>query len=152
MNPSTLKAKIQQDMSEALRSKNAERLGTMRLLWAAIRQREIDDRIELDDIEVLAVIDKMIKQRKDSIEQFRAGNRLELAEREEAEIKILQSYLPQPLSEEEIKSLIKDAIEETNASSVRDMGKVMAILKPKIQGKCDVSKVNAQIREALTVP
>jgi uncharacterized protein len=149
MSVSTLKNKIQKDMAEALRAKDTKLLSAIRLLWAAIRQREIDERIELDDGGVLAVIDKMIKQRCDSIEQYRAGNRLDLVATEDAEIKVLQTYLPPPMDDNEIDALIKSAISESAAGSVKDIGKVMAIIKPKVQGRADIGKVSAKVKSLL---
>ncbi len=145
----TLKARITEDMKAAMRSGEKDRLGLIRMLQAGIKQREVDERIELDDTQVLAVIDKMVKQRKDSVEQFRAGGREDLATREEAELAWLAGYLPAQLSEAEVDALIKDAIAATGAASMKDMGKVMGAVKPRAQGRCDMGALSARIKAAL---
>ncbi len=141
-----LKTRISDDMKSAMKSGDKRKLGTIRLLLAAIKQREVDERIELDDEQVLAVLDKMVKQRRDSLDQYEKAGREDLAEQERFEIDILQEYLPEALSEEEISSLIKQAIADTNAESMRDMGKVMGQLKPKLQGRADIGAVSAMVK------
>jgi len=145
----SLKARITEDMKNAMRSGEKDRLGLIRMLQAGIKQREVDERIQLDDAQVLSVIDKMIKQRKDSVEQFRAGGREDLVAKESAEIAWLTGYLPAQLSDNELDALIKDAIAATGAASMKDMGKVMGILKPKAQGRTDMGALSARIKTAL---
>ena len=140
---------IQEDMKGAMRDKAVSKLGTIRLLIAAVRQREIDERITLDDTQILAVIDKMVKQRNESIKQYQQGNRQNLVDKEAAEIIILKNYLPQALTEDEITSLIKEALVETNVSLIKDMAKAMAYIKPKAQGKCDMGKVSLIVKSML---
>jgi uncharacterized protein len=147
----SLKARITEDMKNAMRSGEKDRLGLIRMLQAGIKQREVDERIQLDDAQVLSVIDKMIKQRKDSVEQFRAGGREDLVAKESAEIVWLTDYLPAQLSDAELDALIKDAIAATGAASMKDMGKVMGILKPKAQGRTDMGALSARIKAALGV-
>ncbi len=144
-----LKQRIQEDMKGAMKGGDKRRLGTIRLVMAAIKQREVDERIELDDEQVLAVLDKMVKQRRDSIEQYEKAGRDELAEQEKFEIGVLQEYLPEALSEEEITDLIKQAMADTGAESMRDMGKVMGQLKPQLQGRADVGAVSAKVKQLL---
>jgi uncharacterized protein YqeY len=144
-----LKQKIQDDMKAAMKGGDKRRLGVIRLLMAAIKQREVDERIELDDTQILAVLDKMVKQRRDSISQYEAAGRTELAEQEAFEIEVLQDYLPQPLSEAEINALVAEAIASTGAGSMQDMGKVMGILKPKMQGRADMGAVSTLIKQQL---
>jgi len=136
-------------MKIAMKSGDKRKLGVIRLLLAAIKQREVDERIELDDEQVLAVLDKMVKQRRDSITQFEQAGRDELAEQEKFEIGILQEYLPEALSEDEISSLIKQAIADAGAESMRDMGKVMGQLKPNLQGRADMGAVSAMVKKLL---
>ncbi len=145
----SLKAQINEDMKSALRARDSARLSALRLLLAAIKQREIDERVELDDAGVLSVIDKLIKQRRDAISQYTAAARQELAEREQFEIDVLSAYLPQPLTASEINALVAQAIEATGAVSARDMGKVMNWLKPKVAGRADMAAVSAQVKAAL---
>ena len=145
----TLKDQLTADMKEAMRSKDKERLGTVRLILAAIKQREVDERIELDDAQVLAVLDKMVKQRRDSIKQYKDAGRDELAAVEEAEIAVIQAYLPAALSDEEIDTLIEEAISSSGASGMQDMGKVMGQLKPKLQGRADMGQVSGKIKARL---
>jgi hypothetical protein len=145
----TLKARITEDMKAAMKAHDAARLGTIRLLQAAIKQREVDERIELTDADVLAILDKMVKQRKDSIAQFEAGHRKDLADAERAEIAVLQAYLPQPLSTAEIDALIDEAIAATGAAGLPGMGKVMAVLKPKLAGRADLAAASAQVKARL---
>ncbi len=146
----TLKDQITADMKEAMRAKDKETLGTIRLIQAAIKQREVDERIELDDSQVLAVLDKMVKQRRDSIKQYLDAGRDELAAKEEAEINVIQKYLPAALSETELDALIEEAITSSGAQSMQDMGKVMGLLKPKVQGRADMGAVSARIKARLS--
>ena len=145
----TLKERITEDMKAAMRSKDAARLSTIRMLLAAAKQREVDERIVLSDADVLAIIDKMIKQRKDSITQFAAGGRTDLVAAERAEVAVLQGYLPQQLSDAEIDALIAAAIGKTGATGVSGMGKVMAELKPQVVGRADIGKVSSQVKAKL---
>ena len=144
-----LKERITDDMKAAMRSGEKERLGLIRMITSAIKQREVDERITLDDIQVLSVLEKMIKQRKESLVQFQAGNRQDLVAKEAAEITLLQGYLPSPLSDAEIDTLIDEAVSAAGASSIKDMGKVMAIIKSKAQGRADLGKVGAKIKAKL---
>jgi uncharacterized protein YqeY len=145
----TLKDRITDDMKTAMRAGDKERLGTIRMLQAAIKQREVDERITLDDAQVLAVIEKMVKQRKESIAQFEQGGRADLAAKEKAEIELLQAYLPAQLSDAEVDALIKGAIASTGAASIKDMGKVMAAVKAQAAGRADMGAVSARIKAAL---
>lgn len=145
----SLKVRINEDMKAALRARETERLSAIRLLVAAIKQREIDTRTELDDAGVVAVIDKLIKQRRDAVAQYIAAGRQDLAAKEKAEIEVLSAYLPQALSAAEIDELVRQAIAETGAAGARDMGKVMAWLKPRLAGRADMTAVSAQVRAAL---
>jgi uncharacterized protein YqeY len=146
---SPLKRQITEDMKAAMRAQEKERLATIRLILAAIKQREVDERIELSDTDVLAVLDKMLKQRRESITQFEQAGRNDLAAREQAEMSIIQHYLPVALSEAEIDKLIADAIAAAGAAGVKDMGKVMGILKPQLQGRADMAAVSARIKQRL---
>jgi uncharacterized protein YqeY len=146
---STLKGRITDDMKAAMRSGEKERLGVIRMITAAIKQREVDERITLDDAQVLSVLEKMVKQRKESVVQFEAGNRPDLVEKENAEITLLQSYLPAQLSDAEIDALIADTIAATGATSIKDMGKVMGLIKGKAQGRADMAVVGAKIKSKL---
>ena len=132
-----------------MRSGEKERLGVIRMITAAIKQREVDERISLDDTQVLSVLEKMLKQRKESVVQFQAGNRQDLVDKEAAEITLLQGYLPSQLSDPEIDALIKDAIAATGAASIKDMGKVMGLIKGKAQGRADMAAVGAKIKAKL---
>jgi uncharacterized protein len=145
----SLKDRITDDMKAAMRAGEKERLGVIRMITAAIKQREVDERITLDDAQVLSVLEKMIKQRKESLVQFQAGNRQDLVDKESAEIVLLQSYLPSQLSSAEVDALIAEAIASTGASSVKDMGKVMGIIKAKAQGRADMAQVGAKIKAKL---
>lgn len=145
----SLKARITEDMKTAMRSGEKDRLGLIRMLLAGIKQREVDERITLDDAQVLAVVDKMIKQRKDSVAQFEAGGRADLVAKETAEIGWLTGYLPAQLSDAEVEALIRDAIAATGASSMKDMGKVMGVLKAQAQGRTDMGALSARIKAAL---
>ncbi len=146
---STLTQRLSDDMKTAMRSKDVHRLGVIRLIRAAIKQREIDERIELDDSQVLAILDKMNKQRRDSIEQYTKGDRPDLAEIERAEIEVIKDYLPPALSETELEIMISDAIATSGASSAKDMGKVIGLLKGKLQGRADMGAVSGQIKAKL---
>lgn len=146
----SLKTRLQDDMKTAMRGKDKERLGIIRLIMAAIKQREVDERVELDDARILIVLDKMAKQRRESIEQFRQGHRDDLADREAFELRIIQDYLPAALSDEEIATLIDTAIRDSGAASVPDMGKVMGLLKPQLQGRADMAAVSARVKNRLT--
>jgi uncharacterized protein YqeY len=145
----SLKERITEDMKSAMRAAQKERLGTVRMLLAAIKQREVDERVSLDDAQVLAVINKMVKQRKESITQFEAGARADLVAKEQAEIALLQEYLPAQLSPAEIESLISAAIATTGAVSIKDMGKVMGALKSELAGRADMGAVSARIKQKL---
>jgi uncharacterized protein YqeY len=145
----TLKATITEDMKNAMRAHDAARLSTIRLLQAAIKQREVDERIELTDADVLSIIDKMVKQRNDSITAFEAGKRADLAAAERAEIAVLQAYLPRPLSAAEVDALIGEAIAATGATGLSGMGKVMAALRPRLAGRADLAAVSAQVKARL---
>ena len=144
-----LKERITEDMKSALRAADKERLATVRLALAAIKQREVDERITLDDAQVLAVIDKMVKQRREAIAQFESGGRSDLVAKETAEIGVLQAYLPAQLTPAEIDALIAEAIAATGAASVKDMGKVMGFVKPKAQGRADMGALSARIKQKL---
>ena len=145
----SLKERITEDMKTAMRARETERLGTIRMIQAAIKQREVDERITLDDAQILSVIEKMIKMRKESIAQFESGGRADLAAKEQQEIQLLQVYMPAQLSAEELDALVAAAIAETGASSIKDMGKVMAQLKQKAQGRADMGAVGAKIKAKL---
>lgn len=145
----SLKARLQDDMKTAMRGRDKERLGIIRLILAAIKQREVDERIELNDDQILIVLDKMSKQRRESISQFRQAGRDDLADRETFELDTIQGYLPAALSDEEIATLIDAAIRDSGAESVRDMGKVMGLLKPQLQGRADMAAVSARIKQRL---
>ena len=145
----SLKDQIQQDMKDAMRAKDKARLATIRLILAAIKQREVDERIELDDAQIIAVLDKMSKQRRESISQFEQAGRDDLIAQENAELEIIQPYLPEALSEDELTALIEAAMQATGASTIKDMGKVMGQLKPKIQGRADMGAVSALIKSRL---
>jgi uncharacterized protein len=145
----SLKGRITDDMKAAMRSGEKERLGVIRMITAAIKQREVDERIVLDDAQVLSVLEKMIKQRKESMTQFQAGNRQDLVDKEAAEIALVQAYMPAPMTDAEIDALIGEAIAATGASSIKEMGKVMAIMKAKAQGRADMAAVGAKIKAKL---
>jgi uncharacterized protein len=146
----SLKEKITEDMKSAMRAGEKERLGTIRMILAAIKQREVDERIQLDDTQVLAALEKMIKQRKEAIAQFESGGRADLVAKESAEIAVLQTYLPAQLSDAEVDALIAAAIASTGATTLKDMGKVMGVIKAQAQGKADMGKVSARIKQKLT--
>lgn len=150
MTSTTLKQTIQDDMKTAMKAHDARRLGVIRLLMAAIKQREVDERIVLDDAQILAVIDKMLKQRQDSVNQFQQAGRTDLVDQENFEIGVLQHYLPPALSDSEVDDLIKQAIASSGATSMKDMGAVMAQLKPQLQGRADMGKVSQRIKQLLS--
>ena len=145
----TLKEKLSEDMKAAMRAKQSEKLATIRLINAAIKQREVDERIELGDDQVLSVIEKMIKQRKDSITQFEAGGRQDLADKEKAEMVVLAAYMPAQMSDAEVQTEVAAAVAQSGASGPQDMGKVMAILKPKLAGRADMTAVSGLVKAAL---
>ena len=145
----SLKARITEDMKSAMRAGEKQKLATIRLLQAAIKQREVDERIQLDDAQVLSVLEKMVKQRRESITQFEAGGRADLVASEQAELVVLQGYLPEQLSEAELTALINSAIASTGAASIKDMGKVMGVLKAEAAGRADMAKVGALIKARL---
>ncbi|MBB3256963.1 hypothetical protein F4827_001765 [Paraburkholderia bannensis] len=146
----SLKDRINDDMKTAMRARETERLATIRLLLAAIKQREVDERITLDDAAITAVIDKMIKQRKDSISQFEAAARADLVEKEQAELAVLSTYMPEQLSDAEIAAEVQAAVAEVAAAGPQDMGKVMGVLKPKLAGRADMTAVSGLVKAALT--
>ncbi len=142
----SLKERIKDDMKASMKSGNKARLGVIRMIMAAIKQVEVDERVELEDDRVIVVLDKMLKQRRESIKQFRDASRNDLAEIEEAEVLVIQDFLPQPLTEAEIDVMVAKAIAESSATSIKDMGGVMAILKPQMQGRADMAVVSARIK------
>jgi hypothetical protein len=146
----SLKAQITEDMKAAMRAKESARLATIRLILADIKRKEVDEQIELDDAQTLAIVEKMIKQRKDSITQFEAGGRADLAEIEKGELAILSTYMPAGLSDEEIAAEVKAAVASTGAAGPQDMGKVMGVLKPKLAGRADMTVVSGLVKKALT--
>lgn len=146
----TLTQRITEDMKSSMRARDKERLTTIRLILAAIKQREVDERIELDDTQVLAVIDKMVKQRRDSITQFGDAGRDDLVKQEEFELGIIQEYMPAQLSEQELDALIDEAISSTGAESMKEMGKVMGYIKPKAQGRADMGALSGKIKARLS--
>ena len=145
----SLKARITEDMKTAMRAKDAARLGAIRLLQAAIKQREVDERIELNDAQVVEAIEKMLKQRRDSISQYEAAGRQDLADVEKFEVAVLQEYLPAALTETELNEILAKAIVDTAASGIKDMGKVMAAVRPQVLGRADMGKVSALIKARL---
>ena len=147
---SALKQRINDDVKTAMRSKDKERLGVLRLITAAFKQKEVDERIELDDTMVLAIMNKMSKQIRDSIQQFEQAGRDDLAQKEAFELGIIQEYLPAQLTEDEIKQIITESIEATGAESAKDMGKVMGVLKPRLQGRADMRKVSGLVKQQLS--
>jgi len=146
----SLKTQITEDMKTAMRARETARLGAIRLLLAALKQREVDERIELTDADVLAIIDKMLKQRRDSISQYKAANRQDLVDVEEFEVSVLQTYMPQQMNEAEIAAAVDQAISASGAAGVKDMGKVMAILKPQLAGRADLGKVSGLVKSQLS--
>jgi len=149
MADNTIKARLTEAMKEAMRARQKERLGAIRLIQADVKRIEVDERIEVDDERMLVVLDKMIKQRRDSISQYLNAARQELADREQAEIDVIQEFLPAQLSEAELEQLISDAIAASGADSMKDMGKVMAVLKPQVQGRADVGAVSQAVKKRL---
>lgn len=147
---SELKQQITTEMKAAMRAKDKERLGTIRMILAELKRIEVDERIELDDARVLATLDKMSKQRRDSISQYEAANRQDLADVERREMEVIKTFLPQPLNEEEISELIEQAISTSGAQSMQDMGKVMGVLKPQIQGRADVGETSKLVKQRLS--
>jgi len=145
----SLKERIQQDMKDAMRAADKPRLATIRLILAAIKQIEVDERKDLDDTGITIVLDRMVKQRRESISQFEKAGRTDLVDQEAAELAIIQTYLPEPLSEGELNALIDEAMAQTGASSIKDMGRVMALLKPELQGRADMGAVSAMIKARL---
>ena len=146
----TLREKIFDDMKTAMKARASEKLAAIRLLQAAVKQKEVDERVELTDELVLAIIEKMLKQRRDSIEQFTAGNRLDLVAKEEFEVGVLSAYMPQQLSDAEITIILDQVIADTGANSARDMGKVMNELRPKVAGRADMGKISAVVKARLS--
>ena len=146
----SLKHQITDDMKSAMRSKDSERLGAVRLILSAIKQKEVDERVELIDEDIVSIIEKMLKQRRDSIDAFNKADRKDLVQKEELEIKVLQDYMPQQLSEDEVEKVIFDAIESSGAQSMKDMGAVMGILKSKLAGKANMADVSKKIKIKLT--
>jgi len=144
-----LKQRLQEDMKSALKAGDKRRLGVIRLINAAIKQREVDERSELDDAQVLAVLDKMLKQRRDSIAHYDAAGRQDLADQERYEIEVCQNYMPAALSAEEVAAVIDDAVHTTGATSIKEMGQIMALIKPKIQGRADMAAVSALVKQRL---
>jgi uncharacterized protein YqeY len=144
-----LKEKITEDMKAAMRAKDSERLGTIRMLTAAMKQKEVDERVELDDVMVIAIVDKLVKQRKDSIDAFIKGNRQDLADKEAAEMKVLEAYLPQRMTADEVAAEVKAIVASLGASGPGDMGKVMGAVKAKLAGKADMGMVSTAVKAAL---
>ena len=151
MSQNDLKQRLSDETKNAMRAKDKARLGVLRLIQAAIKQREVDERITLDDTQVLAVLDKMLKQRRDSLTQYENAGRQDLADQESFEITLIQEFMPTALSEAEIASIVAEAISASGATSMQDMGKVMGIVKPKVQGRADMAMVSQQIKAALSV-
>ena len=147
---SSLKQRINDDIKSAMRSHEKKRLVTLRMITAAIKQKEVDERIELNDSQVLAIIDKLIRQHKDSIEQYESAGRTDLVDKEKAELAIVRNYLPQQLSEDEVRKLVQAAIASTAAESMKDMGKVMGLLKPELQGRTDMTLVSNMVKSLLS--
>jgi uncharacterized protein YqeY len=146
----SLKQKITEDMKTAMRAKDKPRLGVIRLIQAAIKQKEVDERIEVDDSQIIAILDKMLKQRRDSLAQYEKANRQDLVDQEAFEIEIIQTYMPQALTEAELTELIETAISETEAASIKDLGKLMAYLKSKVQGRTDMRALSANLKQRLS--
>src|SRR5450830_81518 len=148
-NPMSLKEQVTEDMKNAMRAKDSERLGTIRLLLAAAKQKEVDERVVLDDAAMVAIVDKLIKQRKDSVAAFTQANRMDLADKESAEIKVLQAYLPKRLSSEEVTAAVQAIVAQLGAKGPGDMGKVMGAVKAQLAGKADMGQVSAAVKAAL---
>lgn len=147
---SALKQRINDDVKTAMRSKDKERLGVLRMITAAFKQKEVDERIELDDTQVLTILDKMAKQHRDSIQQFEEAKRNDLADKEKMELAIVQEFLPAQLTDDEISQMVSDAIKQSGAESAKDMGKVMGVLKPQLQGRADMGKVSGLVKQQLS--
>jgi uncharacterized protein len=147
----SLKSRINEDMKTAMKARQVERLSAIRLLLAAIKQREVDERVELTDTDVVAAVEKLIKQRRDSIEQYRLANRQDLVDKEQFELSVLEAYLPERLGDAEVAELIERAVQATGATGVKDMGKLMAELKPKLAGRADMAKVSGQVKARLSI-
>ena len=145
----SLKERITEDMKAAMKAKDTARLDSIRMLRAAIQRKELDDQVTLDDDGVMGVIEKQIKQSRDSIEQFQAGNRTDLADKEQASVDLLSEYLPEPLGDAELDAVVRQAISETGAGTMKDMGKVMARIRPQVQGRADMGKVSAKVKSLL---
>lgn len=145
-----IKNRISEDIKTAMRGRDKDRLGVLRMIAAALKQREVDERIELDDVQILAVLEKKIKQHRDSIEQFKAAGRDDLVKKETFELEIAQEYMPAQLGETEVNQLIADAIRESGASTIKDMGKVMSMLKPAVQGRTDMGKLSNLVKQQLS--
>ncbi len=145
----SLKVRISDDMKAAMKARESERLATIRLLMAAMKQKEVDERIELDDAAIITVIDKMLKQRRDSVTQYEAAGRQDLADKEKFEMDVLTGYLPEPLTDAELDAMIADAIAATGAASMQDMGKVMGVVRPLMAGRADMAAVSTRIKAAL---
>ena len=145
----TLRERINEDMKTAMKARDSEKLGAIRLLQAALKQKEVDERVEITDDIVLATVDKMLKQRRDSIEQYTAGNRMDLVAREQFEVAVLQAYMPAQLSEAELAAVLDQVIAETGATSAKDMGKVMNALRPKVAGRADMGKLSGVVKARL---
>lgn len=150
MTESAIKQQLQADMKDAMRAQDKQRLATIRLALSALKQREVDERIVLSDGDVLGILDKMLKQRRDSIQQFEAAGRDDLVAQETAEVEVLKSYLPQALSDAEITALIQKAISDAGAKDVKDLGKVVGLVKPQVQGRADMGAVSQKIKQALS--
>ena len=144
-----LKQTITEDMKNALRAKDTERLGAIRFLLAAVQRREVDERTTLDDAAVMAVAEKLIKQSREAVTQFEQGGRVDLADKEKREIAVWQAYLPEPLDDQALDKMVRDALAEASASSMKDMGKVMSVLKPKLQGRADMAAVSKMVKALL---
>lgn len=149
MTASALKQRITEDMKTAMRAKDAARLGVIRLIQSEIKQREVDERIELDDTQVIAVLNKMIKQRRDSVEQFKTAGRQDLVDKESFELSVIQAYLPAALSNEEVERIVRDAIKSTGASGMKDMGAVMNVVRPALAGRADMGEVSKKVKALL---
>ena len=149
MSDSPLKQKFTEAMKDAMRAKNKPRLGTIRLALAEMKRIEVDERIDLDDARVIGVLDKMVKQRRESIKQFEAADRIELADVEKQEIEVLQEFLPQALTEDEVEAIIKAAVSESGAETMKDMGKVMGLVRPQVVGRADMAEVSKTIKSLL---
>jgi uncharacterized protein YqeY len=149
MDSTSLKKRIEEDMKTTMRAQNKQRLAVIRLIMAAVKQREVDERITLNDEQVLAVLDKMVKQRRDSVSQYQTAGRQDLVDQESYEITVIQEFMPAALSETEIDAFVSEAITASGAKSAQDMGKIMAILKPKVQGRADMGKISAKVKARL---